>query len=157
VKVLKHRDRVDAAGTAVFVVHDDAQRVRDWMLRDLDMPYPVLVDTEMSSYKAWGLGWAGKLSALGPRIVLGYARKLLFEGERLHMGSEPLQLGGDFVVGPTAGCPTRIRRPRWMTARRSGCLCASFSGPPRVRHSGPSWELDEPPDDASSKGAASGF
>jgi AhpC/TSA antioxidant enzyme len=100
VKVLKHRDRVDAAGTAVFVVHDDAQRVRDWMLRDLDMPYPVLVDTEMSSYKAWGLGWAGKLSALGPRMVLGYARKLLFEGERLHMGSEPLQLGGDFVVGP---------------------------------------------------------
>lgn len=91
---------MDAAGTAVFVVHDEPQRIRDWMLRDLDVPYPVLVDVGIGAYRAWGLGRAGQVSALAPRVVLGYARKLLFEGERLRLGSDPVQLGGDFVVGP---------------------------------------------------------
>lgn len=98
-KVLKHRERVDAAGTAVFVVHDEPGRIRDWMLRDLEVPYPILVDLEMTAYRAWGLGHAGHVSTLAPRVVLGYARKLLFEGERLRLGSDPLQLGGDFVIG----------------------------------------------------------
>jgi hypothetical protein len=99
VKVLRHRERIDAAGTAVFVVHDSAKRVREWMLKDLDVPYPVLVDLEMSSYRRWGMGHAAAVSTLAPRVVLGYARKILFEREQLRMGTDPTQLGGDFIVG----------------------------------------------------------
>lgn len=97
-KVLRHRDRIDAAGTAVFVVHDQPDRVRKWMLKDLDVPYPVLVDLGMDSYREWGLRHTPAVSTLAPRVVLGYAKKVLLEGERLHLGTEPLQLGGDFVV-----------------------------------------------------------
>jgi hypothetical protein len=100
VKVLRYRDRIDAAGIAAFVVHDKPDRVRDWMLKDLEVPYPMLVDLEMSSYREWGLRHTPAAFTLHPRVFLGYARKVLFEGEKLHFGTEPLQLGGDFVIGP---------------------------------------------------------
>ena len=99
-KVLRYRDRIDAAGTAAFVVHDKPDRVRNWMLKDLEVPYPVLVDLEMGTYRRWGMGHASPVSTLAPRVALGYAQKVLFGGERLHLGTEPLQLGGDFVIGP---------------------------------------------------------
>lgn len=98
-KVLHYRPRIDAVGTAVFVVHDPAERIRATMLRDLDVPYPVLVDPQMSSYRAWGLGRAGRARTYLSLLVLAqYAKKMLFEGERLASGSEPTQLGGDFIV-----------------------------------------------------------
>lgn len=99
-KVLHHRERIDAVGTAAFVVHDDPGRLAGTLLRDLDVPYPVLIDVEMESYRRWGLGTANPLKTyLSPGIVLGYARRVLLQGERLSLGSEPRQLGGDFVIG----------------------------------------------------------
>ena len=98
-KVLSHRARIDAVGAAVFVVHDTIERIGATMLRDLDVPYAVLVDTEMNSYRAWGLGHAGRARTyLSPTIIAQYAKKILFEGERLAIGGEPTQLGGDFIV-----------------------------------------------------------
>jgi peroxiredoxin len=99
VKVLNYRPRIDAVGDAVFVVHDAPDRIQATMLRDLDVPYPVLVDTEMASYRAWGLGHAGRARTyLSPTIIAQYAKMILFEGERLAVGGEPTQLGGDFIV-----------------------------------------------------------
>jgi peroxiredoxin len=99
VKVLNYRPRIDAVGAAVFVVHDPPERIWTTMLRDLELPYPVLVDTEMTSYRAWGLGHAGRVRTyLSPTIILEYTKKILFEGERLAIGGEPTQLGGDFIV-----------------------------------------------------------
>lgn len=97
--MLRQRERIDRAGTAVVVVHDSAERVRSGFLRDLEVPYPVLIDAELRSYGGWGLGRASAARALlSPRVALGYARRML-GGERLTTpGSEPLQLGGDFVV-----------------------------------------------------------
>ena len=99
-KVVEQRERIDGAGTAVVVVHDDPERLRQGLLRDLEVPYPVLIDREMASYRAWGLGRARRLKTYtSPRILLGYAARLLFRGERLMFGSDPDQLGGDFVAG----------------------------------------------------------
>lgn len=98
-KVLSKRERIDAAGTLVVVVGDTAERVRAGFLHDLDVPYPVLADVGMDSYRAWGLGRGAAVSALAPKVVLGYARRILFDRERVgRPGADPLQLGGDFVV-----------------------------------------------------------
>jgi hypothetical protein len=102
VKVLHHRDRVErAGGTAVFVVHDPPERVRAGLLHDLDLPWPVLVDLDRVAYRAWGLRRAAIRTVwLDPRVWARYGR-LLLGGQRLRrLGSDTLQLGGDFVVDP---------------------------------------------------------
>ena len=101
-KVLHHRDRVERTGrAAVFVVHDHPERVRAGLLRDLDLPWPVLVDLDRVAYHAWGLRRAAFRTVwLDPRVWGRYAR-LLLAGQRLQrLGRDSLQLGGDFVIGP---------------------------------------------------------
>jgi AhpC/TSA antioxidant enzyme len=100
VKVLHHRDRIElAGGTAVFVVHDPPQRVRAGLLAGLDLPWPVLVDLDRVAYRAWGLRRAAFRTVwLDPGVWARYGR-LLLGGQRLRrLGSDTLQLGGDFVL-----------------------------------------------------------
>jgi AhpC/TSA antioxidant enzyme len=100
VKVLHHRDRIErAGGTAVFVVHDSPARVRAGLLAGLDLPWPVLVDLDRVAYRAWGLRRASFRTVwLDPRVWARYGL-LLLGGQRLRrLGSDTLQLGGDFVV-----------------------------------------------------------
>ena len=101
VKVLHHRRRVDALGTAVFVAFDPPQLLERTLLRGLELPYPLLVDPERSAYRAWGLGRGSVLGVWADlRVWLRYARELA-RGERLRRpGSDTLQLGGDFVIDP---------------------------------------------------------
>lgn len=98
--MLHQQKRIDAIGSAVVIVHDTKERVCAGFLKGLDVPYPVLADTELTSYRAWGLRNASAAGTfLSPRVALGYARRLLVDRERLPWpGSVPLQLGGDFVV-----------------------------------------------------------
>lgn len=100
-KVLHHRRRIDAAGTAVFVAFDTPERLRDSLLRGLDVPYPVLVDRDRRAYQRWGLGRGSVLAIWGdPRVWVRYAGELA-RGVRLRRpGTDTLQLGGDFVVDP---------------------------------------------------------
>ena len=100
-KVLHHRERIDAAGTAVFVAFDSPPRLRASLLHRLDVPYPVLVDRERAVYEAWGLGRGSVLDIWAdPRVWLRYAAELA-RGARLRRpGADTLQLGGDFVVDP---------------------------------------------------------
>ncbi len=101
-KVLKGTGRIRSHNAeALFVLHDEAELVRAGMLKDLEVPFPVLIDVARQAYRDWGLGRAPPIQTyVSPRHVLGYARMLL-GGERLHRpGKDTLQLGGDFVVGP---------------------------------------------------------
>lgn len=101
-KVLGKRDRLAAAGaTAVFVVHDEPGLVRETMLRDLEVPFPVCLDRERSAYDAWGLGRTSRARVyLDPKVWLAYAG-LLLQGEKAgRTGEDTGQLGGDFVVAP---------------------------------------------------------
>lgn len=102
-KVVERRERLERAGAvAVFVVHDEPGLVRETMLADLDVPFPVLVDREREAYRTWGLGRASLATIfLDPKVWRSYAWLLARGGERLRRsGQDPLQLGGDFVVAP---------------------------------------------------------
>ena len=98
-KVLHHRERIDEVGTAVFVAFDEPERLRDSLLHDVDVPYPVLVDPDRSAYRAWGLGRGSLLTVWGdPGVWRQYASEIA-RGARLRRpGSDTLQLGGDFVI-----------------------------------------------------------
>jgi hypothetical protein len=99
VKVLSHRDRIEAAGGLVLVVaFDDPGRVRAGLLSGVDDPWPVLIDRDRHTYRAWGLRRASRWRLARPDWVRGYARMLL-RGDRLaRPGRDVLQLGGDFVI-----------------------------------------------------------
>jgi hypothetical protein len=103
VKVLHQRQRIDAAGTALFIAFDTPKRLRGSLLQGLDVPYPILVDRDRRAYQAWGFERGSVLGIWGdPRVWLRYGRELA-GGVRLRRpGTDTLQLvlGGDFVVDP---------------------------------------------------------
>ncbi|CAN5438217.1 hypothetical protein BH23ACT9_BH23ACT9_34780 [soil metagenome] len=99
-KVVTHRAELEAAGgTAVFVVFDEPDTIRRMMLKDVDSPFPVLVDTERVAYRAWGLRRASFREIwLDPNVWRTYG-KLLRAGERFSgLGADVRQFGGDFIV-----------------------------------------------------------
>ncbi len=99
-KVLGYRHSLDEIGAnVVFVTFDDPDAVRKGFLAGLEVPYPVLVDRERESYRAWGLRRSSVAGIwLDPRVWARYAA-LVLRGERMRrFGSDTLQLGGDFVL-----------------------------------------------------------
>jgi hypothetical protein len=112
VKVLQQRQRIDAAGTALFIAFDTPERLRDSLLHGLEVPYPILVDGDRRAYRAWGLERGSVLGVWGdPRVWFRYGRELA-SGVRLRRpGADTLQLGGDFVVDP-AGAVVYARPQR---------------------------------------------
>ena len=100
-KVLHHRARIDAVGTAVFVAFDSPAQLRASMLNGVEMPYPLLVDQDRLAYEEWGLHRGSVLGIWAdPRVWARYASELA-RGARLRRpGADTLQLGGDFVVAP---------------------------------------------------------
>jgi hypothetical protein len=83
----------------VFVTFDDPEAVRGSLLAGLEVPYPVLVDRERESYRAWGLRRSSVAGIwLDPRVWARYT-SLILRGERMHRPTaDTLQLGGDFVL-----------------------------------------------------------
>jgi hypothetical protein len=101
VKVLQQRQRIDAAGSALFIAFDTPERLRGSLLQGLEVTYPILVDRERRAYRAWGLERGSMLGIWGdPHVWVRYGRELA-SGVRLRRpGADTLQLGGDFVVDP---------------------------------------------------------
>jgi hypothetical protein len=101
VKVLHQRQRIDAAGSALFIAFDTPERLHGSLLEGLEVPYPILVDRDRRAYQAWGLERGSVLGIWGdPRVWARYGRALA-GGVRLRRpGTDTLQLGGDFVVDP---------------------------------------------------------
>jgi len=100
VEVLEYKQQLDEAdASAVFVTIDDPEPVRRGLLAGLEVPYPVLVDRERVAYRDWGLRRSSVTGIwLDPRVWARYA-SLVVRGERLRrLGSDTLQLGGDFVI-----------------------------------------------------------
>jgi AhpC/TSA antioxidant enzyme len=100
VKVLRQKQRLEAAGAAVlFVVFDEPELVRQTMLAGLDLAFPVLVDGDRSTYAAWGLRRASPLRIWADPHVWGRYLRVALGGERpTRFGADTLQLGGDFVI-----------------------------------------------------------
>lgn len=99
-KVVATAPRIRSSGaTAVFVAHDDPVALRRGLLREVDSPFPVIVDQARSLHAGWGLRRAPWWRVwLDPKVWRQYAA-ILRTGERLHPpGKDPQQLGGDFIV-----------------------------------------------------------
>ncbi|MDH4176773.1 MAG: redoxin domain-containing protein [Thermoleophilia bacterium] len=100
VKVQSRRERIEDAGaTVLFVAFDDVELLRGSLLHGIEPSFPVLVDRERHTYRGWGLRRSSAAGVwLDPRVWWRYAM-LAGRGERLRLlGSDTLQLGGDFVV-----------------------------------------------------------
>jgi hypothetical protein len=127
VKVSQHRDRLTRAGaTAVFVVHDQPELLRRTMLAGVTSPFPVVVDMDRTSYRAWGLRRTSAVRIwLDPNVWLQYAH-LLRSGERLRqMGRDTRQLGGtSSSMLPGA---SRTRGPNTATTVLPSDACCSAS------------------------------
>lgn len=100
--MLSRRERIERAGAeVVVVVHDEPERVRRGMLRDLDSPFPVVVDLDRVEYRRYGLGRASiGATYLSRHALRDYAERLRGRGRGMRPGRDPRQLGGDFVIGP---------------------------------------------------------
>lgn len=56
-------------------------------------------DPPRGVYHAYGLGRNSVLRVYGPRILWGYGIRWLLRGEPPRIQADPLQRGGDFVIG----------------------------------------------------------
>ena len=66
-------------------------------IQETKAPFPLLLDTERSVYRAYGLE-RSFVKSWHPRIMLHYLA-LPFKGRKLHpIQGDPNQLGGDFIV-----------------------------------------------------------
>ncbi len=83
------------------MAYDDYSLLGAKVLRDLPLPYPLLLDESRASYARWGMGRTNLFGAmLSPSLNWRYFR-LLLAGERfLGFAPDMFQLGGDFVVDP---------------------------------------------------------
>lgn len=100
VEVLDQQDAISRLqATVVLVAYDDVSLLGAKMLRDIELPYPLLLDERREAYTAWGMGRTNLFGAmLSPSLNARYLR-LLLRGERfLGFAPDMFQLGGDFVV-----------------------------------------------------------
>jgi hypothetical protein len=71
-------------------------------LAERPLPFPLLADPDRRAYAVFGLGRTTWARIARPGILWRYA-KLVLHGAKVHRvpeGEDPLQMGGDFLVGP---------------------------------------------------------
>jgi hypothetical protein len=100
VKVLGKLEEIEELeGAVVAIVHDTPARVRSGLLDGLDVPFPVLVDTDRRAYRTWGMGRSSVAGIwLDPRVWWRYLALMARGNRPTRLGEDTLQLGGDFVL-----------------------------------------------------------
>ena len=89
---------LDATGAAVYLVSfEQPGRLRAY-IRTHHVGFPVLADPQRRVYRAYGMARGPLWRMYGPRVLWGYATRIL-RGARPHIRGDTLQQGGDFVIG----------------------------------------------------------
>lgn len=98
------RDRLDELGettTVAMVTFTDPDNL-DGYLASHDLQFPVLIDPDRSTYRAYGLERGSVMRVWGWKTARRYLE--LFRRGGLHDLHRPtedtLQLGGDFIIAP---------------------------------------------------------
>lgn len=99
------RDRLTELGDTTdvaLITFSDPEKLAAYRSRN-ELPFPILVDPERAAYRAFGLGRGSVARVWGWRAARRYVEILRADGlSALRRPEEDtLQLGGDFVVGPT--------------------------------------------------------
>ncbi len=91
-------DHVDALKEVqVLTISFSAGHWADGWAQETGSPYPLLLDPERISYRAYQLR-SSRLRSWGPNVLWRYV-KLLMAGEHLRPAQgDPNQLGGDFII-----------------------------------------------------------
>lgn len=67
---------------------------------ETNLPWPLLIDADHLTYKAYGLSRGSAWSIYGPASIWNYL-KLILKAGRIHKpGSDYRQLGGDVLIDP---------------------------------------------------------
>jgi thioredoxin-dependent peroxiredoxin len=99
IRVIQARDAIASLGAdVVFVAYHDPELVMSGLMRDLNLPYLLLVDESRRAYTQWGLGPVSLLGKLRPGLYLEMIKVLLQRPPNLGSAPNPNQRGGDFVV-----------------------------------------------------------
>lgn len=65
-----------------------------------ELRWPLLIDSDLGTYKAYGMGRGTWWSIYGPVSIWNYL-KLIFKGRGIHKpGADYRQLGGDVLINP---------------------------------------------------------
>ena len=95
----KKKEIADLGAKVLLVAYDEPSLLDAKLLFNLDKPFPILLDREKETYKAWGMGRTTIFSSmLSPKLTFRYI-KLLLKGEKfLGFAPDMYQLGGDFII-----------------------------------------------------------
>ena len=87
---------------ALITFSQGAREAQQAHPRAADLAFPILVDPDRATYRAYGLGRGSVARVWGWRALLRYGQIVRAEGlGRLRRPTEDtLQLGGDFVIAP---------------------------------------------------------
>ena len=99
IKMIQAKEEIAQAGAGVILVaFSDPELMTSKMMRDLDLPFLLLVDRAREAYARWGLGQYSWRAFLKPRLYWALFKTIL--GGQRSLGTSPnyKQLGGDFVV-----------------------------------------------------------
>jgi peroxiredoxin len=99
IRVIQARDHLQSFGAeVVFVAYQDPELLMAKMLRELALPYLLLLDPTRAVYRAWGLEQARLRNWLVPGLYWESLKTALRREPSLGSSPGPVQLGGDFVV-----------------------------------------------------------
>lgn len=118
IKMIQAQDRFAAIGADILLVaHHDPELMMSRMMRDLAVPYLLLVDRERESYARWGMGDYTANALLEPGFYPALLKLLLRRPPNLGtLPDRSRQLGGDFVVD-RAGRLALVNRMRTIYDR----------------------------------------
>jgi peroxiredoxin len=100
IRTIQRRDEFARLNADVILVgYEDPQDMTSMMLRNLDLPYTILVDPSRETHRRWGMGEATWRVYVRPGLYLALLTSLLRREEQFKMQPTPSQMTGDFVVG----------------------------------------------------------
>jgi hypothetical protein len=101
----------DLGADVLLVAYHDPELMMSRMLRDLAVPFLLLVDRQRHAYERWGLGKYTAKALLVPGLYPAIVKLLLRRPPNLGTVPDTRQLGGDFVVDG-AGRLALVKRMR---------------------------------------------
>ena len=99
IRTIQRRDefvRLDAE--VILVGYEDPQDMTSMMLRNLDLPYLLLIDPSRDTHRRWGMEEATWRAYVRPGLYLAALMSMIRREEQFKAQPTPTQMTGDFVV-----------------------------------------------------------
>ena len=98
----RHQDEIERLGLRVLVVTFETEGAAEEYVREVGLPWPLVIDASRGLYEAYGMGRGPWWAIWAPSTLWAYAR-LIARGRRPQRASADIdQLGGDVLIDPEA-------------------------------------------------------